>query len=39
MDEVMDWRAVGNKLTNYSKSDQMNWVFPEGQSIQKELFE
>ena len=24
--EVMGWRAIGNKLTDYSKSDQMNWV-------------
>lgn len=37
--EVMGWRAIGNKLTDYSKSDLMNWVNPEGQSRQKELFE
>ncbi len=37
--EVMGWRAIGNKLTDYSKSDQMNWVQPEGHSMQKELFE
>ena len=37
--EVMGWRAIGNKLTDYSKSDQMNWVTPEGKSTQKELFE
>jgi len=37
--EVMGWRAIGNKLTDYSKSDQMNWVSPENQSRQKELFE
>lgn len=33
--EVMGWRAVGNKLTDYSKSDQMSWV---ELSIQKKLF-
>jgi len=37
--EVMGWRAIGNKLTDYSKSDQMDWVSPENQSRQKELFE
>jgi topoisomerase-4 subunit A len=37
--DVMGWRAVGNKLTDYSKSDQMNWVNPENKSTQKELFE
>ncbi|MDE3212216.1 MAG: DNA gyrase/topoisomerase IV subunit A, partial [Bacteroidota bacterium] len=24
--DVMGWKAVGNKLTDYSKSDQMDWV-------------
>jgi topoisomerase-4 subunit A len=37
--DVMGWRAVGNKLTDYSKSDQMNWVNTENKSTQKELFE
>ena len=37
--EVMGWRAIGNKLTDYSKSDQMNWVNVESQSKQKELFD
>ncbi len=34
--EIMGWKAVGNKLTDYSKSDQMNWVAP---AIQKDLFD
>ena len=37
--EVMGWKAIGNKLTDYSKSDQMEWVPPESNSAQKELFE
>ncbi|MEO8765863.1 MAG: DNA gyrase/topoisomerase IV subunit A [Ginsengibacter sp.] len=37
--EVMGWRAIGNKLTDYSKSDQMNWVSQDSQPKQKELFE
>ncbi len=37
--EVMGWRAIGNKLTDYSKSDQMNWVIPQNQSPQSKLFE
>ncbi|MEO8861689.1 MAG: DNA gyrase/topoisomerase IV subunit A [Ginsengibacter sp.] len=37
--EVMGWRAIGNKLTDYSKSDQMEWVISENTSMQKELFE
>lgn len=37
--DVMGWKAIGNKLTDYSKSDQMEWVQPESQSRQKELFE
>src|ERR1017187_2915822 len=26
--DVMGWRAIGAKLTDYSKSDQMEWVEP-----------
>ncbi len=37
--EVMGWRAIGNKLTDYSKSDQMGWVNGEDKAIQKDLFE
>ncbi len=37
--DVMGWRAIGNKLTDYSKNDQMNWVEPEKPSSQTELFE
>ncbi len=36
--DVMGWRAIGNKLTDYSKSDQMEWVV-ENQSAQRDLFE
>ncbi len=37
--DVMGWKAIGNKLTDYSKSDQMEWVQPEKPSAQRELFE
>jgi topoisomerase-4 subunit A len=36
--EVMGWKAIGNKLTDYAKSDQMEWVHTENQAKQKELF-
>jgi hypothetical protein len=35
----MGWKAVGNKLTDYSKSDQMEWVDGGKPSAQPELFE
>lgn len=35
----MGWRVIGNKLTDYSKSDQMEWVEPVATSTQKDLFE
>ena len=37
--DIMGWRAIGNKLTDYSKSDQMEWVTPEEPSAQQELFD
>ncbi|MEO7960794.1 MAG: DNA gyrase/topoisomerase IV subunit A, partial [Ginsengibacter sp.] len=37
--EVMGWKAIGNKLTDFSKSDQMEWVHQETASKQTELFE
>ncbi|MDQ2718642.1 MAG: DNA gyrase/topoisomerase IV subunit A [Bacteroidota bacterium] len=37
--DVMGWRAIGNKLTDYSKSDQMDWVKTEKPTSQAELFE
>ena len=38
--DVMGWRAIGNKLTDYSKSDQMDWVeSPKQNNVQGELFE
>ena len=37
--EVMGWRAIGNKFTDYSKSDQMDWVEREQPNTQRELFE
>ncbi len=37
--DVMGWKAIGNKLTDYSKSDQMEWVEAPAQSSQKNLFE
>jgi len=37
--DIMGWRAIGNKLTDYSKSDQMDWVQPLNISPQQNLFE
>jgi topoisomerase IV subunit A len=37
--EVMGWRAIGSKLTNYSKSDQMGWIEAPISTLQKNLFE
>ena len=37
--DVMGWRAIGNKLADFSKSDQMEWIEPEKSSPQTELFE
>ncbi len=36
--DVMGWRAIGNKLTGYSKSDQMEWVENAGNTVQGDLF-
>ncbi|HEY8661511.1 MAG TPA: DNA gyrase/topoisomerase IV subunit A [Hanamia sp.] len=37
--DIMGWRAIGNKLTDYSKSDQMDWVAATIPAAQKDLFE
>ena len=37
--DVMGWRAIGNKLTDFSKSDQMEWVELPAITTQKNLFE
>ncbi|MEO8416620.1 MAG: DNA gyrase/topoisomerase IV subunit A [Ginsengibacter sp.] len=37
--DVMGWRAIGNKLTDYSKSDEMEWVESKDQPLQQNLFE
>ena len=36
--EVMGWKAIGIKLTDYAKSDQMEWLHTDNQATQKELF-
>jgi topoisomerase IV subunit A len=37
--EVMGWRAVGNKLTDYTKSTEFDWIHkPEAVDKQGELF-
>lgn len=36
--DVMGWKAVGNKLTDFSKSDQMEWVKPLEPGVQGDLF-
>ena len=37
--DVMGWRAVGNKLTDFSKSDLMEWAETGKPSSQTELFD
>ena len=37
--DVMGWRAIGNKLTDFSKSDQMDWVENNQPKVQGDLFE
>lgn len=37
--DIMGWRAIGNKLTDYSKNDVMEWVGPVVLSPQQNLFE
>ncbi len=37
--DVMGWRAIGNKLADYSKNDKMQWADTEKQSAQGDLFE
>jgi topoisomerase-4 subunit A len=37
--DIMGWRAIGNKLTDYSKSDEMEWVKAEVTQAQQNLFE
>ncbi|GAB3011279.1 DNA gyrase/topoisomerase IV subunit A [Niabella terrae] len=37
--EVMGWKAVGAKLTDYSKSVEMQWVEGSRPTAQQELFE
>jgi topoisomerase-4 subunit A len=37
--EVMGWKAVGNKLADYTKSTEFEWVHkPEATDPQGELF-
>ena len=38
--DVMDWRAIGIKFTDYNKSVEMEWEMKDSEntSIQKELF-
>ena len=38
MVEVMGWRAIGTKLTDYNKSVEMDWEQKEKENPQKELF-
>jgi topoisomerase-4 subunit A len=39
MVEVMGWKAVGAKLTEFSKSVEMEWEKKEKDNPQAELFE
>jgi topoisomerase-4 subunit A len=38
--DLIGWKAIGNKLADYSKSDQMDWVqLDKPNNIQGNLFE
>jgi topoisomerase-4 subunit A len=37
--DIMGWKAIGNKLTDYSKTDQMEWIEVEKPTAQGDLFE
>lgn len=37
--DIMGWKAIGNKLTDYSKTDQMEWVIELPQNPQTNLFD
>lgn len=37
--DIMGWKAIGNKLTDYSKTDQMEWVIEHPQNPQTNLFD
>ena len=37
--DIMGWRAIGNKLTDFSKTDEMKWVEPEDAAAPPELFD
>ena len=36
--DIMGWRAIGNKLTDYNKNDQMEWVPQVAPNPQQDLF-
>lgn len=36
--DIMGWKAVGNKLADFAKSDRMEWSKPQEPGVQAELF-
>ncbi len=36
--ELMGWRAIGNKLTDYTKTTEIEWVGTDGNTKQTQLF-
>lgn len=36
--ELMGWRAIGNKLTDYTKTTEIQWVGTDGSTKQTQLF-
>jgi topoisomerase-4 subunit A len=36
--DVMGWRAVGNKLADYTKTTEMEWLGKDGETKQVTLF-
>lgn len=39
MVDVMGWRAIGNKMENFTKSDKLEWAIPSDKPTQGRLFE
>jgi topoisomerase-4 subunit A len=37
--EIMGWKAIGAKLTDFSKSVEMEWVLPKDENAAPELFD
>jgi topoisomerase-4 subunit A len=36
--EVMGWKAIGNKLSDFTKTTEIEWVGTDGNTKQSKLF-